>query len=170
MELDQWLGVYQALVRSAATKEQSGWSLHTGGLTAQSILAIAAIFLVFIEPMPLAGLRFFLVIGLVTVGLISSTIWLVMQKRIQAEATHLNSLVRSIESQFAGAEFFRSLCRFSKGEQICVPGSDWTCNEWLPSVSRLPLFARLAPASLAGLVTLSFVLGWIALLVRVLTL
>ena len=170
MELDQWLVVYQALARSAATKEQSSWSLLVGGLIAQSILAIAAIFLVFIEPMPLAGLRFFLVIGLVAVGLLSSSAWLVMQKRLRAEATHLSSLARGIESQFAGGEFFRSLYRFSKGEQVCAPASDWTCDEWLPSVSRLPMLARLAPGSLVGLTTLPFVLGWIALLARTLTL
>jgi len=168
MELDQWLVVYQAVARSAASKEQSRWLLFAGGLMAQSLLAIVAVLLLFIEPMPLSGLRFFLTIGLVSAGLVSSIGWIGMQKRLQAEVSHLQGLARGIECQFAGAEFFRSLYRLSKGERMCSPAAEWSCNEWLPSVSRIPLLARIAPGSLAVLASWPFVLGWIALLVCVL--
>ncbi|MGB2982937.1 MAG: hypothetical protein WBC63_03640 [Candidatus Bipolaricaulia bacterium] len=166
MELDQWLIVYQALSQSAATKEHSGWSLFIGGLVAESILVISLVFLVSIEPIPLDGLPFFVEIGLIAVGLLSSASWLVAHTRLKAEERHLGAMLRGIESQFAGGEFHRNLHRFCNGEKVCVAASNWTCDEWLPSISRLPLVARLAPRFLAGLVALSFLLGWIALLIR----
>ena len=168
MELDQWLVVYQAVARSAITKEQSRWLLFVGGLIAQSLLAIVAVSLTFIEPLPLSGFRFFLAVGLISVGLLSSIGWWGVQARLQSEASHLRSLSRGIESQFAGAEFFRSLYRFSNGEKMCSPAAEWTCDEWLPSVSRLALFARISPGGLALFAISPFLLGWIALLICIL--
>jgi hypothetical protein len=166
MELDQWLMAYLAISQSAAAKERSGWSLFVGSLTANSILAIAVVFLISVEPAPVPGPRLFVEIGLILLGLLSSLAWLATGTRVQAEAAHLGNLLRGIEGEFAGSELHRSLFRFSKGEPVCSAASRWTCNEWLPSVSRLPLVARIGPRLLAGLVSLSFLFGWIALLVR----
>jgi len=168
MELDQWLAVYQAVTQSASLKEQSRWSFIIGAAVAQAILGVAAVFLVFVEPMPLAGLRLHLTVGLIGVGLLVSLGSLLQEKRLRAEATHLEALARGIESQFAGGEFFRSLHRLSGREKVCTPCSNWTCGEWLPGVSRLPILARLLPGSAVGVIAWPLLLGWVALLVRVL--
>jgi len=165
MELDQWLMAYLAVSQSAATKERSRWSLFVGGLTANAILAIAVVFLISVDPV--SGLRFFIEIGLILIGLLSSFAWLVVGARLQAEAGHLAALLRGIEKEFAGGELHRSLFRFSKGEAVCAAASRWTCNEWLPSVSHLPLLARIGPRFFAGFVAFSFLVGWIALFVQV---
>jgi len=165
MELDQWLMVYLAIAQSAATKERCEWALFVGGLIAEAILAIAVVFLVSIESGPPGSLPFFVGIGLIGVGIISSLAWFVTRARVRAEAVHLWSLMRGIEKEFAGAEFLRSLHRFSRGDPVCAPASNWTCGEWLPTVARLPLAARLGPRFLAGTVPAVFLLGWIALLV-----
>lgn len=166
MELDQWLMVYLAIAQTASARERSAWALFVGGLIAQSILAMAVVLLVSIESVPRGGPGFHLEIGLIAVGIVSSLAWLAAQARVRAEAAHLGTLVRGIEKDFAGGEFLRSLFRFSSGERVCSPASQWTCGEWLPSVSRLPLIARFAPRLLGGLVATLFLFGWIALLVR----
>jgi len=166
MELDQWLMVYLAIAQGVAAKERSGWSLFGGVLIAESVLAIGAVFLLSTEPVPRGGPLLFVQVGLVVIGLLSSLAWLASQVRVQAEASHLSALLRGIESQFAGGEFLRSLERLAKGERVCSSASQWTCGEWLPSVSRLPFAARLSPRFLAALVSFSFLCGWIALLVR----
>jgi hypothetical protein len=169
MELDQWLVVYQTIVRSASLKEQTRWSLVIGATLVQAILGVAAVFLVFVEPMPLAGLRLPLTIGLISVGLLVGLGCLVGEKKLRTEASHLEALARGIESQFAGGEFFRSLHRLAAREKVCTAGSSWTCGEWLPGVSRLPLLVRLVPECGRVAMTWPFVLGWVALLVRVVT-
>jgi hypothetical protein len=170
MELSQWLAIYHAVAQSAATRERNRWTLLAGGLVMQSILAIAASFFVFIEPSPFLGARFVLIIALSSVGLLTGVGWTMMLVRLRAQALHFDALSRGIESQFAGAEFFRSLHRLSAGEKVCTPTSHWSCNEWLPSVSRLPLSARALPEPIAmRLLSWPFILGWIALLVFVLT-
>jgi hypothetical protein len=166
MELDQWLMIYLAISQTAAAKERSAWGLFVGGLIAQAILALAVVFLASVESAPPRGILFHFEIGLIGIGVVSSIAWLTARSRVQAEAAHLTTLMRGIEQNFAGGEFLRSLLRFSNGERVCSPASQWTCNEWLPSVSRLPVFARLGPRILAGWVGILVLFGWIALLVR----
>lgn len=170
MELDQWLMVYLALTQTAAAKERTAWSSFFGGLIAEAILGIGLVFLVSVEPIPLRGFHLYLEFGLIAVAIVSTIAWLGSTTRIRSEATHLSRLLRGIEGQFAGAEFLRNLHRLSDGERVCVAASNWTCDEWLPSVSRLPLSARLAPRLFTGAVPLFFLLAWIGLLVRTLAL
>ena len=166
MELDQWLMVYLALAQTAAAKARGVWSAFLGGLIAQALLAIAAVFLIATEPTPRAGPLFYMQIGLLAIGFLTSLAWLGTVARAEAESRHVAGLMRGIEGQFAGGEFLRSLHRLTSGERVCVPGSNWICQEWLPSVARLPLAARLAPRFFSGTVILAFLLGWIALLLR----
>jgi hypothetical protein len=168
MELDQWLVVYRAMAYCYAAKERSSWAVLVGGLVAQAILVVALVFLVSVEPIPFTGFRYFVEIALAAVGLISCLGWLGAHARVNAEGRHLARLLRSIECQFAGGEFLRSLHRLSAGEKVCVSGSDWTCDEWLPSVSKLPVAARLGAGGFLALIPSIFLAGWIAVLVRVL--
>jgi len=170
MELDQWLMVYLALSQTAAAKERSAWSAFFGGLITEAILGVALVFLISVEPIPLGGFHYYAEIGLIAIGIVGSIAWMTCTSRIRAEAAHLSGLLRGIESQFAGGEFLRSVHRLSHGERVCVNASNWTCDEWLPSVSKLPLAARLVPRFFADAATLFFLLGWIGLLVRALVL
>jgi len=170
MELSQWLAIYHAVALSAASKERNRWTLLVGGVIMQSILGIAAGFFALIEPTPFVGVSFVIIIALSSVGFITATGWTSLLARLQSEALHFDALSRGIESQFAGAEFFRSLHRLSAGEKVCTPASDWSCNDWLPSVSRLPLGSRLLPEWIGSrLLTWPFLLGWVGLLVYTLT-
>jgi len=168
MELDQWLVIYLTVAQSASQRRQTGWSLLARGAIAQTILAVAAIFLLFIEPLPMKGTYFLLIIGLVSIGLLMSLGWLMALRRLRVEASHFEGLVRGIESQFAGAEFFRSIHRLQAGEKVCTPASSWTCNEWLPSVSRLPILSGPRAGHPVCLMAWPFTLGWIGLLLLVL--
>jgi len=166
MELDQWLMVYLALAQTAASKARTVWSAFLGGLIAQALLVIAAAFLIATEPTPRTGPLFYMQIGILAIGLLASLAWLGSVSRAEAESRHLAGLMRGIESQFAGSEFLRSLHRMTSGERVCVSGSNWVCQEWLPSVTRLPFVARLAPRFFSGSLMLAFLLGWVTLLVR----
>jgi hypothetical protein len=168
MELDQWLMVYQTIVQSAAQRGRNRWSLLAGGAVAQSILLVATVFLLFVEPLPMTGEYFFLVVGLAALGLLTSLGWIASLRRLRIEVLHFESLARGIESQFAGGEFFRSIRRLAQGEKVCTSASNWTCGEWLPSVSKLPFLTRSLGGRPACLVAWPFVLGWIGLLVRML--
>ena len=168
MELDQWLVIYLTVAQSATQVRQTGWSLLARGAIVQTLLAVAAIFLLFIEPLPMTGTYFLLIVGLVSLGLIMSFGWLIALRRLRVEGMHFEALVRGIESQFAGAEFFRSIHRLQAGEKVCTPASTWTCNEWLPSVSRLPILSRSRAGLPVCLMAWPFTLGWVGLLLRIL--
>ena len=161
MELDQWLAVYQALVVDASGKERTLWSTFIGGLIVESILSIGALVLL-IFPSDVIGVPFRL--GFIAIAILVALVWLLSLTRLSAERRHTYGLLRSIEGRFAGGEFLRSLSRFTKGEKICLPDSAWTCGSWIPSVLRLPFYARIAPPFLFDLVAIAFTLGWIAIL------
>jgi len=165
MELDQWLSVYQALIVDASGKERNLWSTFIGGLIVESILSIASIVLR-VFPSDVIGVSFRL--GFIAIALLITLVWLLSLTRLSAEREHAYSLLRSVESQFAGSEFLRSLSRFIKGEKICLPDSTWTCGSWIPSVLQLPFYARISPSFLIGLVAIAFTLGWIAILISIL--
>jgi len=166
MELDQWLAIYQALVVDASGKERNLWSTFIGGLIVESILSIASIVLR-VFPSDVIGVSFRL--GFIAIALLVTIVWFLSLARLAAERRHAYSLLRSVENQFAGGEFLRSFYRFTKGEKICLPDSNWTCGSWIPSVLRLPVYARFSPTFLIYLVAISFALGWIAVLVSILS-
>ncbi|RLE37778.1 hypothetical protein DRJ12_02355 [Candidatus Acetothermia bacterium] len=165
MELDQWLAAYQALIVDASGKERNLWSAFIGGLIVESILAIAAIILMVFPP-DVISLSFRL--GFIAIALLVSLVWLLSLTRLSAEQRHAYTLLRSLEGQFAGGEFLRSLSRLIKGEKVCLSDSTWTCGSWIPTVLRLPVYARIAPSILLDLVAISFGFGWIALLASIL--
>jgi hypothetical protein len=162
MELDQWLHAYGAITRSSASKEQSLWSAFVGFLLAQCILVLAY---VLVEPDLLGTVSDSYRFGTIALGGLVAFVWLLSQSRLRAELLHFERLLRQVEGQFAGGEFYRSLHQLSKGKQICISGANHTCNEWLPEIARLPLLGRLSASALAAFVPLLFVLGWLAVLV-----
>jgi len=165
MELDQWLAAYQALIVDASGKERNLWNAFIGGMIVESLLAIAAIILS-VFPYDVISLPFRL--GFISMALLVSLAWFLALSRLSGERRHAYALLSSLEGQFAGGEFLRSLQRFTKGEKVCLPDSNWTCGSWTPSVLRLPVYARISPAFLIGLVATGFISGWVALLVSIL--
>jgi hypothetical protein len=164
MELDQWLAVYQAISVAASSKERSLWSIFSGGLIAECVFVLV---LIFLAPAPLDTISSKLEIATTVVGLLLSLMWLLLLVRMSCEAQYMERLLRNVESQFAGGEFHRSLHRLSRGEQVCVAASTWTCGEWYPAVSRLPFAARVSARVVGGLLALVFLIGWIAVLVEI---
>jgi len=162
MELDQWIEIYRALTVDASGREHNLWSAFIGGLIAESILAVAFIILAAFPP-DLIAVSFRL--GFISIALLVSLSWLISLIRLVGEKRHMEGLLRSIEGNFAGGEFIRSLYRLGKGAKVCLPDSNWTCNSWIPSVLRLPVYARISPIFLIDLVATAFTLGWIAVLV-----
>lgn len=170
MELDQWLVVYHAIVGSALSKERTAWTIFLGGLIAQAVLLIPLVFLASTGPWTSDELPFAIAAGICVLGAISSLAWILARLRSAGEADHMASLCRGLEGQFAGGEFVRSLHRFSRGEKVCISSTEWTCDEWLPSVSRMSTLPRVLSGFFVRLTPLAFLLGWIGVLVDLLML
>ena len=165
MELEQWLVVYQAVTGTHTAKERSLWIVYAGALVAEVLLLFA-----FLLAMPemIGAMGSDVRLGIACLGIVLSGIWMLVSIRLAAETRHVARLLRSMEGQFAGGEFARSLYRLAKGEQVCVSASQFTCNEWLPSVTRYGFGGRLSAPTLACLTTVLFGAGWVALLLSLL--
>jgi len=161
VELEGWLEVYQALTLTASAKERNYWSIFLGFLIASSLLVVALAFLFLAYSLPEERI---LRTVLGALGLCVGLGWWTSQRRAGREITLWSSLLRSLEGEFAGAEFHRSLYKLLQGAQVCVPASDWKCNEWYPLVARFPWPGRIASRFFVELLPVAFSLAWAALI------
>ena len=159
MELEGWLEVYQALSLAASAKERSYWTAFLGFLLASSLLALAMAFLFLAYSLPE---RQALKTALGALGLCVGLGWWASQRQLAREAAAWSSLLRGLEGEFAGAEFHRLFLKLQQGAQACIPGSDWKCGEWHPTVAKFPLFCRVGARSSLELLPLVFSLAWAA--------
>jgi len=165
MELEQWIAVYSAASQSAASRDRSLWSVFAGGLIASSLmLTILAIVLTLTATD--FGRAFG--IGISTLGLGVCLVWSLIQYKLLHEYRHWQRLLRSVESQFAGAEFYRSLARLSKGEQLCVPVAARICDEWNSESARFPWLIRIVPQLITLWVPCFFVASFSTVLIGIL--
>lgn len=162
MELEEWLVVYQALTWSACSKERSYWTIAGAFLLANCALIFPLSLFLFSYTM-WEG-RYFSTI-LAGLGVLICLAWLTSQQRAAREASHMARLLRSIESQFAGGEFQRSLSKLLAGEKVCVPGTSWRCEDWQPEAVRIGFLTRHMPRVLMVMVPVVFGGAWIALAV-----
>ena len=162
MELEAWLAVYQAVSRTAAAKERLCWLLTALFLSSNALLLLPAGFLAASFP---GGRSQPVVTGLAVLGAVVSVCWLLSGGLAAREKRHWESLARSVEQQFAGAEFHRSAYRLLRGEETCVPTTAWKCGEWYPDVERLGWAWRSLPCLGASLLPLAFLAAWAALIV-----
>jgi len=161
MELEQWIAVFAAVSQTACNRERSLWGLLMSGMVASSLLVALAAYALLSG----TGASDPLGLGASSLGFLLSAAWILQQARLSAECAHWQRVLRSIESQFAGAEFHRSLHRLVSGEQICVRSSSWLCDEWQSEGVRLPAILRSLPGTTTMLVPLMFIVGFAALLV-----
>lgn len=164
MELEQWIAVYSAASQSAASRERSLWSVFAGGLIASSLLLTILAIVV-----ALTATDFGLVfgIGIASLGLAVCLVWALIQYKLLHECQHWQRLLRSVESQFAGAEFYRSLDRLSKGEELCVPAASRICNEWNSEAAKFPWLIRIVPQLTTLWVPILFMAGFSAFLIGI---
>ena len=161
MELDHWIAIYAAISQSASSRERSRWGLLAAGMVAGSLLVAVVIYVLGAgrsTAVPAA-------IGLASLGLAMSMVWLLGQHRLRLESHHWQRILRSLESQFAGAEFHRNLHRLLKGEEVCVPSAAWVCQEWQPEAARCPSLLRAVPDFLIQWVPFAFGLAFLTLLI-----
>jgi len=164
MDLDQWLVVYLSLVTAASSKRTNLWSMLGLGLVAQVLLGVAVCILVVGLPSPMGDVARFVLISLSGLGLAIAFGWGLILRTLSARARVAESLARGIEAHFAGSEFHRALHRYELNEKVCVPSSEWTCNEWLPSVASKPRLLRVLGGLGIPLLVLPLLAGWISLL------
>ena len=164
MELEQWIAVYSAASQSAASRDRSLWSVFAGGLIASSLLLTILAIVV-----TLTATNFGRVfgIGIAALGLAVCLVWTLIQYKLLHECLHWQRLLRSVESQFAGAEFYRSLDRLSKGEELCVPVASRICNEWNSEAAKFPWLIRIVPQLMTLWVPAFFIAGFIAFLIGI---
>ncbi len=164
MELEEWLRLYQALNVTASGKERSYWTISGIFLLANCLLAFPFSFIFFSYT---GGQGRYFITVLAGIGVLLSFSWWFSQKRAAYEIAHFVRLLRSIEGQFAGAEFHRSLYRLLAGEEVCIPSTAWKCKEWYPDVARLNRLTRTLPHGLLPVLPFVFVLTWTGLAVAV---
>ena len=170
MELEQWIAVYSAASQSAASRERSLWSVFAGGLIASSLmLAILAIAVTLTSVTTLTSTDLGRVfgIGIAALGLAICLVWAIIQHKLLHEWQHWHRLLRSVESQFAGAEFYRSLERLSKGERLCVPLASRICDEWNSEAAKFPWLIRIVPQLTTLWVPAFFIASFIAFLIGI---
>ncbi len=160
VELDQWLMVYQAVTTTACAKERNYW-MSTGIFLVANFLLLLPLAYFALSYNALGGRWFKTALG--ALGFLICFFWLVTQRWSAREISHWESLLRGIEGQFAGSEFHRGNYKLLHGEQICVPASSWKCNEWYPEVQRISWCGRIGPRVLIVLLSVVFLLGWVAL-------
>ncbi|MBU1050030.1 hypothetical protein KKG90_08420 [Candidatus Bipolaricaulota bacterium] len=159
MELEQWIHLFGAISSTTTAREKSKWMVFSGAVVACSILVLGALWALIDAAEPVIGL------GTAVLGFLISVIWGIVQSRLHAECSHWQRLLRSIESQFAGTEFHRSIHRLLLGEQVSVPGASWICGEWNPEAARFSAITRhLSQAAMLWIPGL-FSLAFIALIV-----
>lgn len=160
MELDEWLQVYQALSTTAEAKERSYWTI-AGIFLLANCLIIFPLSLFLFSYRITEGRLFTTVIA--AIGIIISLAWSLSQQRVLQELRHFSSLLRSIEGQFAGAEFHRSLDKLIAGEEVCIQSTSWKCKEWHPEVAHLGPATRFLPQVSISILPIVFLLAWGAL-------
>lgn len=162
MELQEWVALYQAVALTRAEKERSFWTIVTLFLVANVLLALPTGFLALSLPSLSVHV---LQTGISAFGCALCLAWLLCLAYAAKDTARWESLLRSIEGQFAGAEFFRSAEKVLRGEQVCIPATSWKCGEWYPEVDRVRYLRRGAPAAAAVGLALSSLAGWVILLV-----
>ncbi len=160
MELEEWLRLYQALSVSLGAKERGYWTIAGVFLLANCLLAFPLAF-VFFSYAGEEGTYFVTVLA--GIGVLLSATWVFNQRRVSFEIAHFTKLLRSIEGQFAGGEFYRSLYKLLFGEEVCVPSTDWKCREWHPDVARIGWVTRTLPRGLLVALPVVFIFAWVAI-------
>lgn len=161
MELDQWIAVFSAVSQTEINRDRSMWSLFMSGIVAGSLLVAVTAYAL----LSATAASDLLGLGAASLGLLLSVAWILTQSRLSAESAHWRRVLRSIESQFAGAEFHRGLHRLMRGEQICVRSSRWLCDEWQSEGVKFPTVLRWIPNAMVVVVPLAFVAGFVTLIV-----
>ncbi len=164
MELEQWIAVYSAASQSAASRERSLWSVFAGGLIASSLLLTILAIVVTLTATDFG--RIF-GIGIAALGLAICFVWALIQYKLLHECQHWQRLLRSVESQFAGAEFYRSLDRLFKGEELCVPVATRICDEWSSEAAKFPWLIRIVPQVMTLWVPAFFIASFVAFLIGI---
>jgi hypothetical protein len=162
MELDQWIAIYGSVTQTAASKEKAFWSLFACGLMTAALFVLAV----------LLGGRFAasgvaVEVGVIAFGWVVGLSWAVAQVRLHSEIVHWERLLRSLESQFAGGEFHRSVQRLDQGEPVCVPGSAWACDEWQNEAVRFSRLFGLFTYRWVLWTPVAFLCGLVVLFIRV---
>ena len=161
MELEQWIQLFHAVSSTTASREKGKWLLFASSfVTCTGLLFIGVSLFVQTLSKPAS-------IGIAALGLAIAIAWSIIQQRLSAECAHWNRILRSIESQFAGTEFHRSIHRLSLGEQVCVPTSAWVCDEWRAEAARFPLLSRKVPDRLLLSVPFLYGLAFLSLLIGI---
>ncbi|UCF10266.1 MAG: hypothetical protein JSW65_00865 [Candidatus Bipolaricaulota bacterium] len=170
MELDQWIALYGAVSRMASDRERSLWSLFTAGLIGCGLLLAVIAFAgtAFGIPGGDSSFQYEFGIGVAALGALLSCVWLISQLRLHVACRHWQRLLRSIESQFAGAEFTRSFHRLFHGDQVCIPSASWICREWHPEPARIRWPMRGRTSLLTAWIPLAFLLAFAAVLCGIL--
>jgi hypothetical protein len=164
MELSQWIAVYGAVSQSAANRERSLWTLFAGGaISCALVIAVIA----YSITRGSSSFEQVLGIGAAALGLLVSFVWVIAQLRLFLEYQHWYRLLRSVESQFAGAEFHRSFHRLLQGDQVCIPSASWVCEQWHPEAARFPWIVRIMPKLIALWIPTAFFLAFVSLLVGI---
>ena len=164
MELSQWIALYGAVSQSAASRERSLWTLFAGGFISSSLLMAIIAYAVTLGS---SSFQQAFGIGAAALGLLVAFVWVVAQIRLLFEYQHWYRLLRSVESQFAGAEFHRSLHRLLQGDQVCIPSASWICEQWHPEPARFPFIVRIMPKLIALWIPIAFFLSFASLLVGI---
>ena len=159
MELEQWIHLFGAISNTTTAREKSRWMMFSSGLVACTVLVFIAIWALARRLEGPAS------IGVSVLGFLVAFAWGVIQQRLQVECVHWNRLLRSIESQFAGTEFHRSIHRLLLGEQVCIPRSAWICGEWNPDATRFPVLARYVSSRITQWVPVLYAFSFTALLI-----
>jgi len=158
MELAQWVAVFSAISTTAAARERSRWAVFSGALISCTLLLFVAFWSYSSRPQsPIC-------IGVTILGLLVTAVWAFIQQRLRLESEYWHRALRSIEGQFAGAEFYRGLHKLQLGEQVCVPAASWVCGEWNPAAAKLPWQTRGIADHAARWFSILFVLAFAALL------
>jgi len=163
MELSQWIALYGAVSQSAASRERSKWVLFASGLVTGALLLLVASCILVLGSASGKALG----LGVASLGGMICFTWWVMQQRLDHESLHWHRLLRSLESQFAGAEFHRNIHRLLQGEQACVPSAAWVCGEWNPEAVRFPFFVRNFPRVLMQWLPGIFLAAFLLLIVGI---
>jgi hypothetical protein len=161
MELEQWIQLFGAISNTTTTREKSKWMVFSGGLVACAILVLCSI------GMLVRGSDQSIGIGVAVLGLLLALAWAIIQQRLHVECDHWNRLLRSIESQFVGTEFHRSIHRLLLGEQVCVPNASWICGEWNAEAARFSAVTRHLSRKIMQWVPFLFTLSFVALILAV---
>jgi len=161
LELQEWLALYQVLALTRAEKERSFWTIVTLFLVANVLLALPTGLLVLSLPDLIAQT---LQTGISAFGCALCVAWLLCLAYAAREVVRWESLLRNVEGQFAGAEFFRSAEKVFSGEQVCIPATSWKCGDWYPEVERTRWLRRGTPTVAAVGLALFSLAGWVVLL------